>query len=104
MYTYEQRKRAVELYIKFGFAHGAVIQGILQASNQSGIGIKSTRRRGELHQEYSSPNRYSIEQKEAAVKHYIEHGRCLSRTVRMLGYPSRQLLREWIKAIAPDTC
>lgn len=105
MYTYEQRKKAVELYIKFGFSLRAVIRELGYPTSEQSIRnwYKEYQEKGELHQEYSSPNQYSIEQKEAAVKHYLEHGKCISRTVRMLGYPSRQLLREWIKVVAPDT-
>ena len=41
--------------------------------------------------------RYSEEQKCAAVDHYLECGRRLSRTMRMLGYPeSKELLMAWI--------
>ena len=29
--------------------------------------------------------------------------KCISGTVRALGYPGRQILREWIKKKAPDT-
>ena len=41
--------------------------------------------------------RYSEEQKRTAVDHYLECGRRLSRTMRMLGYPkSKELLMAWI--------
>ena len=46
--------------------------------------------------------RYSEEQKRAAVDHYLECGRRLSRTMRMLGYPeSKELLMAWIDELAP---
>lgn len=46
--------------------------------------------------------RYSEEQKCAAVDHYLECGRRLSRTMRMLGYPeSKELLMAWIDELAP---
>ena len=46
--------------------------------------------------------RYSDEQKQAAVDHYLEYGRRLSRTMRMLGYPkSKELLMAWIDGLAP---
>ena len=105
LYTYEQRKKAVELYIKYGFALRAVIRELGYPNCEQSIRnwYKEYREKdGELSQQYSSPNQYTAEQKDIAVKHYLEHGKCLSRTVRMLGYPCRQLLREWIKDTAPD--
>jgi transposase-like protein len=40
----------------------------------------------------------------AAVGHYLEHGRSLSRTMRALGYPrGRQTLCDWIDELAPGS-
>lgn len=44
---------------------------------------------------------YTREQKQAAVDHYLEHGRCLARTVRALGYPSKQALSGWCEELVP---
>jgi putative transposase len=38
-----------------------------------------------------------------AVEHYLEHGRCLSATIKALGYPSRALLPAWIQELHPET-
>ena len=35
--------------------------------------------------------RYTTEQKRAAVDHYLTHGRRASRTMRRLGYPSKEV-------------
>lgn len=35
--------------------------------------------------------KFSQTQKEQAVKHYLESGRCLSLAIKELGYPSRTL-------------
>lgn len=40
--------------------------------------------------------RYSLEQKRAAVDHYFEHGRCVRRTIRALGYSGYEVLARWI--------
>ena len=45
--------------------------------------------------------RYTVEQKRAAVDHYLTHGRRASRTIRRLGYPSKALLASWIDELAP---
>jgi len=43
-----------------------------------------------------------LEQKKAAVQYYLEHGRYFSRTIKALGYPSRPVLREWVRELVPD--
>ena len=46
--------------------------------------------------------RYTDEQKQAAVDHYLGHGRRLKRTMRALGYTkSHELLTAWIDELAP---
>ena len=50
-----------------------------------------------------SKPKYSQIQKEQAVKHYAEHGRCIASTVKALGYPCRDLLRAWIHELDPDS-
>lgn len=53
-------------------------------------------RRGERYR------RYSDGQKQTAVDHYLEYGKRLSRTMRILGYPkSKELLMAWIDELAP---
>ena len=46
--------------------------------------------------------RYTPEQKRVAVDYYLTRGRNLCRTVRSLGYPSRDLLAQWCKELAPE--
>lgn len=45
--------------------------------------------------------RYTSEQKRAAVDHYLWHGRCAARTIRALGYPCKVLLARWIDELEP---
>ncbi|MGR4801875.1 IS3 family transposase [Bifidobacterium adolescentis] len=105
-YSREQRDRAVDLYIKYERCAADVIRELGYPSRGSlwmwhkdrleeeRTGVPS--RRGERHR------RYSDEQKQAAVDHYLEYGRRLSRTMRMLGYPkSKELLMAWIDELAP---
>jgi len=46
--------------------------------------------------------RYSPAQKERAVEHYLEHGRCITATIKLLGYPSRSLLSAWLQELYPQ--
>jgi transposase-like protein len=43
-----------------------------------------------------SKPKYSQAQKTLAVEHYLEHGRCVSATIKALGYPGRASLHAWI--------
>jgi transposase-like protein len=44
--------------------------------------------------------KYSPEQKQVAVAHWLEHGRRFARTIKALGYPGRTQLRQWIEIAA----
>lgn len=48
--------------------------------------------------------KYTNEQKEKAVAHYVEHGKSLARIIRALGYPSKSKLREWCAESLPSFC
>ncbi|HBO4002011.1 TPA: IS3 family transposase [Pseudomonas aeruginosa] len=99
MYSYEDRVRAVQLYIKLGKRTGATIR-------QLGYPTKNSLKN--WHEEYErshdlcrgyvrSKPKYSQAQKERAIGHYLEHGRCIAFTVQALGYPGRDSLRAWIR-------
>ena len=105
-YSREQRDRAVDLYIKYercaadvirelGYpSKGSLLSWYADRLEEERTGVPS--RRGERYR------RYTDKQKQAAVDHYLEYGRRLSRTMRMLGYPkSKELLMAWIDELAP---
>lgn len=55
-------------------------------------------RRSDLPKGYArSKPKYSQEQKEVAVRHYLDHGSCIAFTIRALGYPGRDSLRSWMQ-------
>ena len=105
-YSRRQRDRAVDLYIRYECCAADAIHELGYPSKEAlrmwyrerleeeRTGVPS--RRGERQR------RYSEEQKRTAVDHYLECGRRLSRTMRMLGYPkSKELLMAWIDELAP---
>ena len=49
------------------------------------------------------PPKFTQAQKEAAVEHYRTHGRCVSATMRALGYPGRATLTAWVREAFPET-
>ena len=102
MYSYEERTKAVRLYIKFGFSAAATVRELGYPYRKTlKLWYKEYQERGELHREYTKRPNFNQDQIERAVKHYLEHGRCIARTCRMLGYPSRHTLRDWIEKLAP---
>ena len=106
MYTYEQRMKAVELYKQNGFRAEAVIQelGYPQCRQSVRLWYKEYKRNGRLHNEFSEAcPRYTEAEKHSAVRHYLESGRSITKTINALGYPSRQVLRGWIKEEAPES-
>ncbi len=90
-YSRQQRDRAVDLYIRYECCAADAIHELGYPSKEAlrmwyrerleeeRTGVPS--RRGKRQR------RYSEEQKRTAVDHYLECGRRLSRTMRMLGYP-----------------
>ena len=46
--------------------------------------------------------RYTDRQKRAAVDYFFDHGKCIARTIRALGYPrSKESLASWIDELEP---
>ena len=106
MYSYDERKKAIQLYIKYGRRAAQVIRELGYPNRltlrlwyyeyqKTGTLQKETKRKGR------SP--YSLQQQRIAVQHYIDHGRNLRFTVQELGYPSSShTLSKWISIIAPN--
>lgn len=104
MYSYEDRVRAVQLYIKLGKRSGATIRQLgYPTKNSLKNWHEEYERRHDLSHGYvRSKPKYSQAQKERAVEHYLEHGRCIAFTVKTLGYPGRDSLRTWIRESRPE--
>ena len=104
MYSYEDRIRAVKLYIKLGKHTGATIRQLGYPTKNS---LKS------WHEEYErcldlsrgymlSKPKYSLAQREKAVGYYLDHWRCVASTIKALGYPARDSLSAWIHELHPE--
>ena len=105
MYSYEERLRAVELYQKYGKRLKATIRELgYPTKNSLKAWCAEFEKEGHLQQKYvRSLPKYSDEQKNTAIEHYVNHGRCFAFTRRALGYPSRQKLSEWVGERYPET-
>jgi len=104
MYSYEDRIRAVELYIRFGKRLTATVRQ---------LGYGTTKSLERWYQKYTENGdlprshiitkpRYSPDQKKAATDHYLSHGRCLAATVKALGYPVDVTLAGWLDELHPE--
>ncbi|WOD12955.1 IS3 family transposase [Pseudomonas sp. NyZ704] len=105
MYSYEDRMRAVQLYIRYGKRTAPVIRELGYPSRKNlPRWYRAYIEAGDLPKGYcrSSP-RYSVRQKEVAVEYYMSHGRSLAVTSRVLGYPSRGILASWVDELRPGT-
>ena len=98
MYSYEDRVRAVQLYIKYGRSAAATIRELGYPSRKNlARWYRAFIEVGDLPAAYRrSKPRYSAEQKEIAVEHYLSHGRSLAGTTRALGYPCDTVLAAWV--------
>lgn len=102
MHSREEKLKAVELFVKYGKSPMAVIREI-------GYPCRATL--CAWHEEYltsgcdiplaSNHRRYTEGQRMTALDHFFEHGRRLARTMRALGYPSRELPAAWTGELEP---
>lgn len=104
MYSYEDRIRAVELYVKLGKRVKATISQLRYPTKNALTGWhREYERRFDLSRGHArSKPKYSQAQKEAAVRHYLDHGSCIAFTIKALGYPARDSLRSWIHELHPE--
>ncbi|CAM8630579.1 HTH-like domain containing protein [Comamonadaceae bacterium] len=104
MFSYEERIRAVKLYIKHGKRTGPTIRQLGYPTKNS---LKGWYREYALNQDLQvvyarSKVKYSAEQIQVAVQHYLDHDQCIASTLRVLGYPCRDLLTRCIDELHPQ--
>lgn len=105
MYSLEQRRAAIETFIKFGYSYADTIAELGYPNRQS---LRSWwndyREHGEVRPGKSTREpRFTLEMRQAAVDHYFDHGKSLARTMRAMGYPKgRECLVKWIDELAPS--
>ena len=103
MYSYEERKKAIELYIKYDKRACAVIRELeYPTPKMLKRWYEEYHNNGDMHKKPQLG--YPSEQRAKAVQYYQEHGQSLARTVRVLGYPCRALLGEWVHEDLPLRC
>lgn len=103
MYSAEQRAKAIGTFARFGCsAAGAIAELDYPSRNTLRNWWKEYQIGGDefLERRHRRP-RHSDEEKQGAVDHYLEHGKSLARTIRAMGYPSREMLGNWVDELAP---
>lgn len=91
MYSHADRIRAVELYIKLGKRVKATIRQLGYPTKNA---LRNWYREYQQHRDLrvrcvARTPKFSEAQKQAALEHYRTHDRCISATMRALGYPGR---------------
>ena len=103
MYSYDERIRAVERYIKLGKRVKATIRQLGYPTKNALKGwYREHEQRGDLAKGFHRAPKYSMAQQQAAVDHFLHHGRCIDWTRKALGYPCRPLLQSWIDERHPE--
>lgn len=104
MYSYEDRMKAINLYIKYHYRATPVIKE---------LGYPNRHMLVKWYQEYSitgtvhrkartGKEKYSQEQKDRALKYYMEHGQSITDTIKHLGYPGKTTFKQWLNEAYPD--
>ena len=104
MYSYEDRIRAVKLYIKFGKRTGPTIRQLGYPTKNALKSWYQEHEQGrDLRAGYArARQKYTVQQMQVAVQHYLDNDRCIASTLRALGYPCRQVLTGWIDELHPE--
>jgi len=101
MYSYEDRIKAIELYIKYDLSTVDTIRELGYPNRKMLVRwYKEYQETGGLHERYIKRPAYTSVQMKVAVNYYLEHGRNISRTVRAVGYPTREVLAKWVDDLA----
>lgn len=102
MYSYEERMKAVELYIKYDLSAADTVRKLGYPDRKMLVHwYQEYKETGKLHGRYDKNSIYTLDQMNTAVNYYLEHGRSISRTIRAVEFPTRGTLSEWIDELAP---
>ena len=105
MFSYDERMVAIQHLIQNQFNYTMTIMELGYPTSTAALRLwyKEYQATGNLHHKDDTERKYSKEERVAAVRYYIENGQNIKKTIRELGYPSRQALRIWLKEELPDS-
>lgn len=104
MYSHEERMTAIKCLIQNRFNYTTTIMELGYPTSTQALRnwFNEYKANGGLHDKDDTQRKYSKEERQAAIRFYIQNGQNLKKTIRVLGYPSRQALRQWLKEEAPE--
>lgn len=103
MYSLEKRLNAVKLYFELGNNAALTVRRLGYPDVTSlAHWIDEYQRDQFLHARKCRYSKYSNNEKERAIRYYMENGKNILHTVKTLGYPSRPLLKTWIEKYDPE--
>ena len=99
MYSYEQRKKAIKVYLQTQSVSETLRVLGYPSSKELYQWIHEYQHNGKLHKKRVKPDRiyYSEEEKTAAVEFYYNNHGSYQDAADKLGYPSSAQLRQWVK-------
>ena len=104
MYSYEERKKAVEAYMKNGCNARQMVKELGYPTRPTLVNwYWEVKRTGRHREKFERAREYSEGQRREAVEYYFAHGMSLMKTIRELALPiKRDALRNWIKEFEPE--
>lgn len=103
MYSYEDRMKAVKLYIQYHYKAAAVIRELGYPDRHMLVKWhEEFTESGTLRRSRTVSEKYTAAQKRLALQHYHEHGRSITETVKALGYPGKTTFKKWLNAACPN--
>lgn len=98
MYSYDDRLRDVQLYIKLDKRVRLTIRQLgYPTKNALKAWHQTYEQRQALPAGYVREPKYTPAQKQLAVEHFAANGCCLAFTIKALGHLSRSLLAGWVR-------
>ena len=103
MFSYEQRKKAVRLFLKYRSITAVVNELGYPSVNALKKWVKDFNETHSIPKERKRrPKKYSKEQVRKAINYYLTHGKNQSLTRKVLGYPNKYYLRLWLNKYCPQ--
>ena len=103
MYSYKQKIKAVKFYFNNGESLAYTINSLgYPHVNSLRDWIEEYKRDGTLTKKYHRPTKFTKKEINEALKYFRNHGHSIGRTIKALGYPCDETLREWLNKYEPS--
>ena len=97
MFTYKQKKKAINLYYKYNKHLAKVVNKLGYPSvNALRLWIREYEKTGKISSKYRKKARFTKQEIDDAINYYYDHGENMKETVKALGYPCRYTLQKWL--------